>query len=205
MQGRGVGIGILMVICLLACKSTPKQANNWSEQQINEWIESSVWTDGLSIQMDKTTNKRLFVKENLANEESWNAAFEFLKNNDLRTLSTGHYKLSPNGTYATVSIYETKEPEIAQYEAHRKFIDIQYVAAGEEYIEVIPLNRLKNGEPYNSEADIIFFEDKTAGDKLFANEDTYFIFFPEDAHKPCLKMNTIGEVKKVVVKIPVSE
>ncbi len=151
---------------------------------------------------DVSINKEILSEQISQNENAWQAAYEFLKRNDLSTLENGHYELS-NGTYAAVSEYKTKDPETARYEVHRTYIDIQYVIKGEEYIEVLPLDMFKEEQHYDKDKDIIFFEENPNGTKLYADNGHFFVFFPDEAHKPGLKINTNNEeVKKVVIKIP---
>lgn len=195
-----------MFISMQACNNNSKDINKWTDEQVNEWFQSSVWSTQLEIKPDESIEscKRQFVKENLVNPKAWKAAYDFLKDNDLKNLPDGRYELSDDGTYATVTEYMTKEPETAKYEAHRKYIDIQYVAAGEEYIEVLPLQMIDEEQNYDENADILFFESETQGDKLYADSTRFFVFFPTDVHKPCLKIGTSRIVKKIVVKIPLS-
>jgi YhcH/YjgK/YiaL family protein len=187
------------------CKSGHKNIEEWSDRQINEWITSSGWDSGLPFKPDAGMNKRMFVLQNQANANAWKAAFDFLQRNDLNELALGRYELSDDGTYAAISEYQTKDYASAKYEAHRKYIDIQYVAKGEEYIETLPLKQINEEQQYNPQADIMFFEDKTEGQMLLADQTRFFVFFPEDAHKPCLKVDSVATVKKIVVKIPFSE
>lgn len=161
------------------------------------------WETGLPMKMDESTDKQTFAAQTTANPEEWEAAWDFLKNNKLSELDTGRYELTKGGTYATVSIYQTKEPGTARYEAHRRYIDIQYVASGREYIEITPVQKLEKGTPFDTKADIQFFDDEEKGEKRLADPTRYFVFFPADAHKPCLHANdTPTTVRKVVVKIP---
>ena len=60
---------------------------------------------------------------------------------------------------AIVSEYETKEQNEMGYEAHREYIDIQYLISGEEKICCVPLEYLKEKVAYNAEKDVAFFED----------------------------------------------
>lgn len=140
-------------------------------------------------------------KQHLAKyPERWNVAFDFLAKNDLKSLVPGRMDLNED-VYVAVSEYTTKNIEDADYESHKKYIDLQYIVSGEE---VIGLTRNKEvlevKSPYVEEKDIEFYE-YSGGDLLAATPDRYFIFFPEDVHKPCIKMNENSEVKKVVVKI----
>ncbi|MDR2920938.1 MAG: YhcH/YjgK/YiaL family protein [Tannerella sp.] len=189
----------------IGCNSNSSKIDGWSDEKVNEWFLESNWNKDLPYVPDANINKRLFIQQQEKNPETWRKAFDFLKNEDLSELPEGRYDLSDNGLYATVSVYQTKKPEDAKYEAHRKYIDIQYVAEGEEYIEILPLEMIKEAQNYDGEADIMFFESKTKGSKLLADKSRFFVFFPTDAHKPCLMTDTTKTVKKIVVKIPVSE
>jgi YhcH/YjgK/YiaL family protein len=179
--------------------------DKWSDQQVNEYFHSSVWYSELPFKPDESINKRIFIKQNMANESAWESALNFLKKNDLNQLSPGRYELSDDGTYATISEYQTKEADTAQYEAHRKYIDIQYVIDGEEYMEIIPLAFIKEDQNYDPNADIMFFKDQTKGEILYADKTHFFVFFPEDVHKPCLKIDAVKNVRKLVIKIPFTQ
>jgi YhcH/YjgK/YiaL family protein len=178
------------------------QIRELPEKNVKEWMSSSIWNNGLPFKPDASINLYSFVEQNILNPEDWQAAYDFLKKNDPDKIPLGRYDLTENGAYATVSIYQTKNKDTAQYEAHRKYIDIQYVADGAEYIELLPLNLIKEEQKYDRENDVLFFESKTAGEMLYADKKHYFVFFPEDTHKPCLKVNTSDAIRKIVVKIP---
>jgi len=180
-------------------KSSPISVS--ASDNASEWIANSKWTQELSMKPDQSINQELFVSQIKNNEKAWQTAFEFLKRDDLNSLAIGKYDLSEDGTYATVSEYETKEPETAKYEAHRKYIDIQYVSIGEEYIELLPMDQITENQKYDEQADIVFFDGKP-GQQLYANEKFYFVFFPDDVHKPCLKVKESALVRKIVIKIP---
>ncbi len=123
-----------------------------------------------------------------------------MKNNDLSGLELKRYDIEGDNVYATVSEYLTRNEADARYEAHRKYIDIQYVVSGTEIISVAPISQ-KTGilEPYDPTKDIEFLT-VSNGENLFAMPDRFFIFFPEDAHRPGLKNQENSPVRKVVVK-----
>ena len=114
----------------------------------------------------------------------------------------GVYEISPRAR-AIVSEYTTKPENPKGFEAHREYIDIQYLLAGEEQIACQPLEYLEETTPYNGEKDILFLADRgllpcqnlPIGNGLFA------ILFPQDGHKPCLCLHEPASVKKVVVKV----
>ena len=106
------------------------------------------------------------------------------------------------GVYSTITDYFTKESSTVNYEAHRRFIDIQYVSRGMEYIGLTSLNDIISIiQPYDDEKDIEFFQ-KLDDNLLLADPTRYFVFFPSDGHKPCLKVDGFDKVRKVVIKIP---
>ncbi|MEN6296343.1 MAG: YhcH/YjgK/YiaL family protein [Rectinema sp.] len=131
-------------------------------------------------------------------------AFDWLNEGAWRQLSAGKYPIQDDDVFALVQEYVTKEQSACRFESHRKYIDIQMLISGEEIIEALSLDSLKVVEPYKS--DIEFFalpEDKKAH-ALSMSPGQIAIFFPEDAHRPCMKVGDSAEsVKKIVVKVAV--
>jgi YhcH/YjgK/YiaL family protein len=190
----------MITLLLVGCSGTNREV---TDEKFTEWIKSSQWITDFPFRLDKNIDSKSFYVQNKRNEAEWNAAYNFLKSNDLSQMPTGRYDLTPKGTYATVTDYQTKEHETAKYEAHRKYIDIQYVAYGEEYIDILPLSEIKEEAEYDAEKDIVFYNGHLRK-RLKATNKEIFVFFPEDAHKPCLKIDTVKPVRKIVVKIPFS-
>lgn len=195
------GVMFIFFILMIGCKPGNKNVSNMSEVDIKKWIASSEWYTGLSMTPDASINQSEFASQVLKNEKSWQAAFYFLDNNNLDKLAIGRYELLNDGTYATVSDYITKEPDSARYEAHRKYIDIQYVLNGSEYIDLLRMADINEEAAYDEKSDILFFTGRE-GQRLLADKKRFFVFFPDDVHKPCLKVVCTGRVRKIVVKIP---
>lgn len=116
-------------------------------------------------------------------------------------VETGVYELSSR-VKAIVSEYTTKVVNENGYEAHRQFIDIQYLISGKERIKCLPLEYLKETKAYSAENDAAFYEENGVkpSDLLLGN-GYFFIFFPQDAHMPQLCIDAPEEVKKVVIKV----
>jgi len=131
--------------------------------------------------------------------ERWNTTFKFLTETDLKSLPIGRIDLSDD-VYAAVSEYETKNPKDAKFESHKKYIDLQYIISGEEYIGLTHLNDIDVISPYDEKEDIAFFE-YDGGDMLLASPTAYYIFFPDDIHRPCIQVNKASIVRKIVFKI----
>src|SRR5574340_275000 len=78
--------------------------------------------------------------------EKFAAAFNYLKNSDLSNINPGKYEIDGSNIYALVQRYMTKPRENGFWEAHRRYIDIQYVVKGVELIGYANLDNLKAGE-----------------------------------------------------------
>ena len=72
------------------------------------------------------------LSENLAK------GIDFLLNFDT-TQPDGKYEVDGENIYALVSTGHTKPAEKPVYEAHRKYIDLQYIVKGEEDTGFVPL------------------------------------------------------------------
>ncbi len=123
---------------------------------------------------------------------------------DLKSdIQKGVYELSP-GVKVIVLEYTTKEENEYGYEAHREYIDIQYVISGTEKICCLPLEYLKKTKAYNKEIDAAFYvENEMKPQELLLGNGYFTVFFPQDGHKPQLCVDKPSAVKKVVVKIKI--
>ena len=87
------------------------------------------------------------------------------------------------------------------FEAHRKFIDIQYLLKGTEKNCSLPIEKLKETKPYKEETDAAFYEAAIPAQELMLGDGYFAIYWPQDGHMPCLSAAGAEMVKKVVVKI----
>ena len=104
---------------------------------------------------------------------------------------------------AIVSEYETKAVNENGYEAHKKFIDIQYLLKGTEKNCCLPIEKLKVTKPYKEEIDAAFYEAEVPAQKLLLGDGFFAIYWPQDGHMPCLNADGAEMVKKVVVKVEI--
>ncbi|WP_163709959.1 YhcH/YjgK/YiaL family protein [Mangrovibacterium lignilyticum] len=168
-----------------------------------EWFAAGSWSEGISVAAHESVNIDEFYKQYQANTEAWKAVFEFMKQ-DLSALEVGKYPLAGDQAFAMISEYDTKEPENAKWEAHKKYIDLQYVISGEEKMGIFPLSEAQNAMEYNEQKDLIFYGEND-GDLHMATPEAFFLFFPEDVHRPCIKVDESAPVKKLVAKIAVAK
>ena len=111
------------------CKS-PLILSTWSSKKIDKWFEKGEWLNGWTVSPDASINRKTFAVSYFKNKERWDKAFTFLKNSDLSKLEIKRYDIDGDNLYAPVSEYLTKNEEDAKFEAHQKYIDIQYVVSG---------------------------------------------------------------------------
>lgn len=144
---------------------------------------------------DKLQNASIY--KNLS--ENLKKGFEWLENADLDTISDGKYEIDGEKVYASVQTYQTKID--AKYESHRNYIDIQYMINGLEKIGVTDLSNCKTCVPYDAERDLEFYDINCNEEYLELPTGSFVVFYPHDAHKPSIAVETPQSVKKVVVKI----
>jgi YhcH/YjgK/YiaL family protein len=143
---------------------------------------------------DKLANAKIYLGMN----QRLAAALEYLRATDFSHVAPGKYEIDGNNVYALVQEYQTK-PMHGRYEAHRKYIDVQFMFAGEEIMGYANLQDLKVTEEYIESKDALFL----AGEPnlLRMKPGMFAIFYPEDAHIPGLMVNSPQPVKKVVMKV----
>lgn len=128
-------------------------------------------------------------------------ALKFLENNDFSNMECGKYDIEGSDVYLVVQSYESKYKENALYEAHRSYIDIQYVEEGAELMGYANIGSLKAIGDYDELKDFILY--KGDGDFFLADKGTFAIFGPQDAHMPGVAVKNPSTVKKIIVKVKV--
>jgi len=147
--------------------------------------------------IDKLKNASLYY----GTSEKIATALKFLENTDLSEFQNGKYNIEDDDIFVIVQDYQTKPLSEGKFEAHRKYIDIQYIIKGVEKMGYVNVHKLKPSTEYDEEKDIAFFEG--SGDFLTADKGTFIIFSPQDAHMPGIETKTSEYVKKAVVKIKI--
>lgn len=147
--------------------------------------------------IDKLSNSHLYAGLG----ERINNAFDYLKKTNFSQMELGKYAIDGENIFALVNEYQTKDESEGKLEAHKKYIDVQFVAKGSELMGYAPLENQKVIDEYSEANDITFF----SGEKSFSlvDEGMFAIFFPTDVHLPGIKVNEKSHVKKVVIKVKV--
>ncbi len=124
--------------------------------------------------------------------------FAFLQRPDLASLPPGKTPIDGDRLFAIVADDEGRGRERAMLEAHRRYLDIQYVVSGTDEIGWLSLDDCERVKlPYDAEKDVALYFDRPAT-WLVLPADTFAIFLPQDAHAP---LAGSGHVHKVVVKV----
>ncbi len=127
-------------------------------------------------------------------------ALKFLSETDFSKMDLGRYELDGDNIFYMVQEYNT-DPDKAVSEAHRKYIDIQFMVDGEELIGVAPISCEKTETEAKPENDAWFYECKTEPLTLFKN--SFMVLYPNDLHCPGVAVNDALACRKVVVKVRV--
>lgn len=131
-------------------------------------------------------------------------AVDFLRRNNISRLPEGRVEIDKNMVFALVQRYETIPTETPLFEAHRKYIDIQFIVTGTEIIGWAPIERLTITETYDANKDACFGKvAERQWASLSLKEGQLAVFWPEDGHAPRLAVKEPHRVMKIVVKVSV--
>ena len=121
-------------------------------------------------------------------------------------IANGVYEITPR-VRAIVSEYETKPQNQNGYEAHKEYIDIQYLLAGEERVACLPIEWLTETKPYSQENDCALYSAVTSHQPSYLTllPGYFAILYPQDGHMPQLSVKAPTKVKKVVIKVALPE
>jgi biofilm protein TabA len=109
------------------------------------------------------------------------------------------------GAYAAEMAYLSKRRPEAFFETHRRFIDVQVVVAGDEWMEVADAAGLTITQPYDGAKDVTKYADVAGASVLRVPAGGAAVFWPEDAHMPSLAVDGPALVRKTVIKVPVAD
>ena len=131
-------------------------------------------------------------------------AFDYLQKTDLEKVEPGTREIDGRKVYVMVQQYETKPMEKGRWEAHRKYIDVQYVHRGAERFGYANVLDLKPGN-YDEAKDFLSLEGEGKGDFFLVRQGTFVILFPQDGHMPGMAVSLPQPVRKFVVKVGIGD
>ena len=144
--------------------------------------------------LGRLTDWRRYAALNSGFEE----AFRFLET--ANGLENGRYELG-GGMYANVSEVTTRPAESFDFEAHRKYIDIQYLLSGASVMTWAETASLEPVTDYDPQKDFQLLRGEGRGVQV--RKGDFYVLWPEDAHKPHGTDGAPSTYRVVVVKVPV--
>ena len=128
-------------------------------------------------------------------------AVKFAERVRKENLPAGKYNME-NG-FALVQEGITRSFDEGDFEAHRKYLDVQIIISGCEYVEYADIKDLKVIVPYDDEKDLALMNG--SGNPILITQDMFYLLYPGDGHKPCCHAETPFNYKKVLVKIRIDK
>jgi YhcH/YjgK/YiaL family protein len=132
-----------------------------------------------------------------------NRAVDFLSANDVRNIKSGDIPIKEEEFFLMVIEYETTRegPLKGSFEAHKKYIDVQYIVKGCEVIRHLNVDGLKSSVKYDPQNDFELFDCERNYTTLVLREGQFVIFFPQDGHGAGYFLNEPEKIKKLVFKV----
>ncbi len=125
-------------------------------------------------------------------------AIQTIQSINLDTIENGKYVVADD-FYYNVFEYEPKLENDIEYEAHRKYIDIQAVAKGIDKLMYTDVKDLELSVDYNDEKDVAFYKNSDNQSCTILRPGSLVVLYPKDAHKSVRVEN--GVIKKIVGKL----
>jgi biofilm protein TabA len=148
------------------------------------------------------------VSDKIENAQKYNGlgkriaqGLALLKDPAVLNAAKGRYMVDGDNLYYSTDEYDSKPEDQGRIEAHRKYIDIQYVISGREWIGCRALEGLKLETPYNPDKDIEFYHRAEPITHIDMQAGTFAIIWPHEGHMPGRMFDKPEHVKKIVIKI----
>jgi biofilm protein TabA len=182
---------ITMFIALLFCLWTIAGCSNQSTVKAKPEIK------GGTMVFDKIENAKMY--NSLGKRIAQGLAL--LKDPAVLNAAKGRHEVDGDNLYYMADEYDSKPEDQGRIEAHRKYIDIQYIISGREWIGCRTLEGLQIETPYNAEKDIEFYTRAEPMTHVTAEAGTFVILWPHEGHMPGRMFDKPEHVKKIVVKV----
>jgi YhcH/YjgK/YiaL family protein len=177
--------------------------NTWTKQSAAKWLRKNEWKNGITLKVHSSLNKIIFAQQYHKNKADWDKTFAFLRDSNLVSLKPGKYVIDGDNVYAIITEAPSKEFDQSAWESHKKYIDLQYVITGKEKIGLVQLSDVTVTKAYDEKKD---YANYSADGKYYvAGPGTFFLFFPNDVHRPNIKVRGYDVVKKLIIKIMMIE
>jgi len=151
----------------------------------------------------KLTHGDLKNWKSMPDLKGFEAAFAFLDKKSLAEVPVGKHAIEGEEVYALVQKLPSRAAETAQFESHRKYIDVHYVVSGQETSGFSPAEDLKLAVPYDESKDVMLYEVPQRYTKIEVKPGHFVIYHPGQAHLPNTHLQGPHDLHKVVIKVHV--
>jgi len=126
---------------------------------------------------------------------------KLLRDMDFSAIGDGRHEIDGENLFILLQSYNTK-PENDTPEAHKKYIDIQYLISGQELVGVGPLEEMIQEAEARPDGDIWFYHGPVS--QILLSGERFIVLWPGDAHAPCIAVDGVpAHCRKCVVKVKV--
>ena len=127
---------------------------------------------------------------------SYAAAFD-------KSKADGRYEIDSDNIYAIVMTYGTKDPDELKFESHKKYIDVQLMLEGQEFLDVALDENLDFHTSYSEQDDAALFRSPQHYTSVLLRPGNFTVLYPHDIHRPSRKIEKENQVRKMVIKVRV--
>lgn len=120
--------------------------------------------------------------------------------NDLQKniFNKGRYEINGDKLFGLDLTYNTTDASKGLWEAHRKYIDVQIVLDGKEFINISDISSMSSSQPYENDYELFTGD---AQHTITLEKGYFLMLFPHEVHKTSISVNEPVEVRKKVYKI----
>lgn len=130
----------------------------------------------------------------------------YLNANDITQFEEGKYSILGEEVYMMIQNYTTQPEGNKKWESHKKYIDLQIVLSGEEFMCYHQVDLLNVSDDYKEDDDyMLYHNDVEEFSYIKVLKNHFCIFYPADGHKPGIHMQHERTVRKAVIKIAVAK
>ena len=127
-------------------------------------------------------------------------AIDFLTKADVALL-TGRGEIDGDRVYYMEQNPQLRALQDAKWERHERYIDIQIALTEGEDIYACPMEDVEDWGAFDAQNDCAVSAAGAKGARLTMHSGAFAIFFPHDAHMPCVRAGEAETTRKIVVKV----
>lgn len=125
---------------------------------------------------------------------------DYILKNKVDLFKKGKFEIDSNSFFGIGLEYDTKPASECVWEAHQQYLDVHYMLAGSEIVEVAHIDNAQAQEGYNKEHDYQIFETQQSVN-VTLNTGDLLILTPQDVHKTSICLTDPNAIRKIVFKI----